>query len=127
MSGGIGLIVGLLGAIIFAGAGFPLAARIVSSDSAFGLRSADTDGDALIWHMANAAIGRDLLRTALLNLLVAIVALFYWGEDDVQSALVVVVIVISISGAILALVHGLSTARALGKAKQAFPPGYRPY
>ncbi len=127
MSGGIGLIVGLLGAIVFAGAGLPLAARIVSSDSAFGLRSADTDGDSLIWHLANAQIGRDLLRTALLNVLIAVVALVYWGEDAVQSALVVVVIVVSIAGAILALAHGLSTARALGKAKQAFPPGYRPY
>ena len=127
MSGGIGLIVGLLGAIVFAGAGLPLAARIVSSDSAFGLRSADTDGDSLIWHLANAQIGRDLLRTALLNVLIAVVALVYWGEDAVQSALVVVVIVVSIAGAILALAHGLSTARALGKAKQAVPPGYRPY
>jgi hypothetical protein len=127
VSGGIGLIAALLGAIIFAVAGFPLAARIVSSDSAFGLRSADTDGDSLIWHLANAEIGRDLLRTALLNLLIAVVALVYWGEDAIQSALVVVVIVLSIAGAIIALVHGISTARALGKAKQAFPPGYRRY
>jgi len=127
MAAGLGVFVGLLGTIAFLVAGLPLAARIVSSDSAFGLRSADTDGDSLIWHLANGAIGRDLLRIAVANLMITVVALVYWGEEAVQSALVVAVIVISLCGAVLALVHGLMTARALGKAKQAFPPGYRRY
>jgi hypothetical protein len=125
MAGFIGVVVGLIAAVIFLACGLPLAARIVASDSAFGLRSADTDGDTQIWHLANAAIGRDLMVTALAHVLLALVAVVYWGEHEVQSALVVVIIVLAIAGAVLALVHGLSTARALGKAKQAFPPGHR--
>ena len=127
MSGAIGFVVAIVAAIACAGAGLPLTARIVASDSAFGLRSADTDGDSLIWHLANAAIGRELLRTSIFNGLIAIVALVYWGEGDVQTALLVLVIVVTLAGAILALMRGLGTARALGKAKQAFPPGQRPF
>ena len=123
----IGVLIGFAAAIIFLVAGTPLATRIVASDSAFGLRSADTDGDTQIWHLANATIGRDLILTAVAHLLIAVISIVYWGESSIQSAMVVVIIVFSIAGALLALVHGLTTARALGKAKLAFPPSQRRY
>ena len=125
MAGFIGFVVGLLATIVFLVAGAPLASRRIAANSAFGLRSADTDGDDQIWHLANAAIGRDLIMTAGVDALLTIVALVYWGDDSVQSALTVSILLISIAGVILAIARGLTEARALGKAKQAFPPGMR--
>jgi hypothetical protein len=125
MAGFIGFIVGLLAVIIFCVAGAPLASRRIASSSAFGLRTADTDGDDQIWHLANAAIGRDLLATAGIDLILTIVAFIYWGEDPVQSALTVTILLLSLAGVIVAITRGVISARALGKAKQAFPPGSR--
>ena len=125
MAGFIGFGVGLVATIAFIVAGAPLASRRIAANSAYGLRSADTDGDDQIWHLANAAIGRDLIMTAGVDALLTIVALVYWGDDSVQSALTVSILLISIAGAILAIARGLTAARALGKAKQAFPPGMR--
>ena len=125
MAGFIAVVIGLVAVIVFVVAGAPLALRIIASDSAFGLRSADTDGDSQIWHLANAAIGRDLLLTAGIDLILMIIAVIYWGEQDVQSALVVAILIISVAGTVLAISRGLTTARALGKAKQAFPAGSR--
>ncbi len=125
MSGFIAFVIGMVAMIIFLGAGVPLATRRVAASSAFGLRSADTDGDDHIWFQANAAIGRVLIWTAALCGLVALVALVYWGDEAIQSALVVTILLIGIGGAVVSLVTGLTTARALGKAKQAFPPGMR--
>ena len=64
-----------------------------------------------------AAIGRDLIMTAGVDALLTIVALVYWGDDSVQSALTVSVLLISVAGVILAIARGLIAARALGKAK----------
>jgi hypothetical protein len=125
MAGFIGFVVGLLAVIVFAVAGAPLATRRIASSSAFGLRTADTDGDDQIWHLANAAIGRDLLAIAGIDLILTAVALVYWGEDAVQSALTVSILLISIAGVIVAITRGVINARSLGKAKQAFPPGTR--
>ena len=125
MAGFIGLVVGLVAVIALVVAGAPLASRRIVSTSAFGLRSADTDGDDQIWHLANAAIGRDLITTAGADLLLTVIALVYWGDDSVQSALTVAVLLISIAGVIFAIGRGIAVARALGKAKQAFPPGFR--
>ena len=63
--------------------------------------------------------------TAGVDLLLTIVALVYWGDESVQSAMTVSVLLISIAGAIVAVGRGLTTARSLGKAKTAFPPGMR--
>ena len=123
MEGFIGFVVGIVAVVLFLAAGVPLALRIIASDSAFGLRSADTDGDTQIWHLANAAIGRELMLTAGVDLILAIVALVYWGDKAVQTALVVAIVLVSGSGTCLAIARGLTTARALGKAKQAFPAG----
>jgi hypothetical protein len=125
MAGFIGFVVGLVATIAFLVAGAPLASRRIAANSAYGLRSADTDGDDQIWHLANAAIGRDLIMTAGVDALLTIVALVYWGDDSVQSALTVSILLISIAGVILAIARGLTAARALGTAKQAFPPGMR--
>lgn len=125
MAGFIGFVVGVVAVILFTVAGAPLASRRIASNSAFGLRSADTDGDDQIWHLANAAIGRDLLMTAGVDLLLTVIALVYWGDESVQSAMTVAILVISIAGVITAIGRGLTSARALGKAKQAFPPGMR--
>lgn len=125
MAGFIGFVVGVVAVILFTVAGAPLASRRIASNSAFGLRSADTDGDDQIWHLANAAIGRDLLMTAGVDLLLTVIALVYWGDESVQSAMTVAILVISIAGVIIAIGRGLTSARALGKAKQAFPPGMR--
>ena len=123
MAGFIGFVVGLVAVGLFLVAGVPLALRIIASDSAFGLRSADTDGDTQIWHLANAVIGRDLMLTAGADLLLTIIAVVYWGDRGIQSALVVSILLISAAGTCLAVGRGLTTARALGKAKQAFPAG----
>lgn len=125
MSGFIGFVIGVLSVLIFLGAGVPLATRRVAASSAFGLRSADTDGDEHIWYLANAALGRVLVGTAGISALLAIVAVVYWGNNEVQSALVVAILLIGLAGVVTALATGLTTARALGKAKQAFPPGMR--
>ncbi len=125
MAGFIGFVVGLIATIAFLVAGAPLASRRIAANSAYGFRSADTDGDDQIWHLANAAIGRDLIMTAGVDALLTIVALVYWGDDSVQSALTVAVLLISVAGVVLAIARGLIAARALGKAKQAFPPGMR--
>ena len=125
MAGFIGFVVGLIATIAFLVAGAPLASRRIAANSAYGFRSADTDGDDQIWHLANAAIGRDLIMTAGVDALLTIVALVYWGDDSVQSALTVAVLLISVAGVVLAIARGLFAARALGKAKQAFPPGMR--
>lgn len=125
MAGFIGVVVGLVAVIVFLVAGAPLASRRIAADAAFGLRTADTDGDDQIWHLANAAIGRVLILTAVADVLLTIVAIVYWGDESVQSALTVAVLLFSITGAILAIGRGLTSARALGKAKQAFPPGMR--
>jgi hypothetical protein len=125
MAGFIGFVVGLVATLAFLVAGAPLASRRIAANSAYGFRSADTDGDDQIWHLANAAIGRDLIMTAGVDALLTIVALVYWGDDSVQSALTVSVLLISVAGVILAIARGLIAARALGKAKQAFPPGMR--
>jgi hypothetical protein len=125
MAGFIGFVVGLVAVIVLLVAGAPLASRRIASTSAFGLRSADTDGDDQIWHLANAAMGRDLIMTAGADLLLTVIALVYWGDDSVQSALTVAVLLISIAGVIFAIGRGIVVARALGKAKQAFPPGFR--
>ena len=125
MAGFLGFVVGLVAVIAFVVAGAPLASRRIASNSAFGLRSADTDGDDQIWHLANAAIGRDLIMVAGVDLLLTVVALVYWGDDSVQSALTVAVLLISIAGVIVSIGRGLTAARALGKAKQAFPPTMR--
>lgn len=125
MAGFIGFIVGLVAVIAMLAAGVPLASRRIASSSAFGLRTADTDGDDQIWHLANAAIGRELVMTASVDLLLTIVAFIYWGDDSVQSALTVAIMLISIAGVFMAVGRGVVTARALGKAKQAFPPGLR--
>jgi hypothetical protein len=121
----IGFVVGVIGAIVYLVAGYPLASRRVAANSAFGLRSADTDGDDQIWYLANAAVGRGLIWTAGVCVLLTIVALVYWGDEAVQSALVVALFLVGLAGAITALGIGLTTARALGKAKQAFPPSMR--
>ena len=125
MGGFIGVFVGLIGVIAFLVAGVPLASRAISASSAFGLRTADTDGDDQIWHLANAVIGRDLILTAGADALLTLVAIVYWGEGEIQSALTVAVLLISIAGAMLAIGRGVIEARALGKAKQAFPPAMR--
>ena len=125
MAGFIGFVVGLVATLAFLVAGAPLASRRIAANSAYGFRSADTDGDDQIWHLANAAIGRDLIMTAGVDALLTIVALVYFGDDSVQSALTVSVLLISVAGVILAIARGLIAARALGKAKQAFPPGMR--
>lgn len=125
MSGFIGFVIGVLSVLIFLGAGVPLATRRVAASSAFGLRSADTDGDEHIWYLANAALGRVLVGMAGISALLAIVAVVYWGNNEVQSALVVAILLIGLAGVVTALATGLTTARALGKAKQAFPPGMR--
>lgn len=125
MAGFIGFLVGLLAVIIFSVAGVPLASRRIASSSAFGLRTADTDGDDQIWHLANAAIGRDLLVTAGIDLILTIVAFIYWGEDPVQSALTVTILLLSLAGVIVAVTRGVISARALGRAKHAFPPAAR--
>ena len=125
VSGFIGFAVGLLGMLLFLGAGLPLASRRVAASSAFGLRSADTDGDEQVWYLANAALGRVLVWTAGICAILAIVSLAYWGDEPVQSALVVAILMLGLAGAIAAIAIGLTTARALGKAKQAFPPGMR--
>lgn len=125
MSGFIGFVIGFVAVVTCLVAGVPLASRRIAANSAFGLRTADTDGDDQIWHLANAAIGRDLMLTAAANLLLTCSAFVYWGDDAVQSALTVVVLLISVGGACLAIGRGVLTARALGKAKQAFPPGMR--
>lgn len=127
MAGFIGFVVGLVATIAFLVAGAPLASRRIAASSAYGLRSADTDGDDQIWHLANAAIGRDLIMTAGVDLLLTIVALVYWGDDSVQSALTVSMLLISIAGVVIAVGRGLTTARSLGRAKTAFPPGMRRY
>ena len=125
MAGFIGVVLGLSGVILFLVAGLPLATRGIAAHSAYGFRSADTDGDDEIWYMANAAIGRELVLTAGVNLLLLIVAIVYWGDESVQSALGISVLLVSIGGAIYAVGKGLVTARALGKAKQAFPSHIR--
>jgi hypothetical protein len=125
MGGFIGVIVGLVGVVVFLVAGVPLASRSIASSSAFGLRTADTDGDDQIWHLANAVIGRDLILTAGADALLTVVAIVYWGEDPVQSALTVAMLLISIAGVVMAIGRGVIQARALGKAKQAFPAGTR--
>lgn len=127
MAGFIGFVTGLVAILLFLGAGMPLATRRVAASSAFGLRSADTDGDDHIWYLANAAVGRVLIWTATVFALLAIVSIVYWGEEPIQNAMVVTILLVGIAGAIAALIVGLSTARALGKAKQAFPPGMRRY
>jgi hypothetical protein len=125
MAGFIGFVVGLVAVIAMLAAGVPLASRRIAASSAFGLRSADTDGDDQIWHLANAAIGRELIMTGLADLLLTVVAFIYWNDDSVQSALTVAILLVSIAGVLMAVVRGIATARALGKAKQAFPPGLR--
>jgi hypothetical protein len=125
VAGFIGVVLGLCGAILFLVAGFPLATRGIAAHSAYGFRSADTDGDDEIWYMANAAIGRELVLTAGVDLILLIVAIVYWGDETAQSALGIAVVLISIGGAIYAVAKGLMTARALGKAKQAFPSHIR--
>jgi hypothetical protein len=125
VAGFIGVVLGLSGVILFLVAGLPLATRGIAAHSAYGFRSADTDGDDEIWYMANAAIGRELVLTAGVNLLLMIVAIVYWGDESAQSALGISVVLVSIGGAIYAVGKGLVTARALGKAKQAFPPHIR--
>ena len=125
MAGFIGVVLGLSAVILFLVAGFPLATRGIAAHSAYGFRSADTDGDDQIWYMANAEIGRDLVLTAGIDLLLMIVAIVYWGDDSAQSALGISVVLVSIAGAIYAVGRGLMTARALGKAKQAFPAHMR--
>jgi hypothetical protein len=125
MGGFIGVIVGLVGTVAFLVAGVPLASRGIASNSAFGLRTADTDGDDQIWHLANAVMGRNLILTAIADALLTVVAIVYWGEDPVQSALTVAILLLSIAGAAMAVARGVLEARALGKAKQAFPPGLR--
>ena len=125
MAGFLGFVVGLVAVIVLLAAGAPLASRRIASTSAFGLRSADTDGDDQIWHLANAAIGRDLIMTAGADFLLTVIAFVYWGDDSVQSALTVAVLLISIAGVVMAVGRGIVEARALGKAKRAFPPGFR--
>jgi hypothetical protein len=121
----IGVFVGLVAAVVFLTAGLPLATRRVAASSAFGLRSADTDGDEHVWYLANAALGRVLCWTAAISCALAIVSVVYWGEDSIQSALVVAILLLGIGGVVVALGVGLTTARALGKARQAFPPNMR--
>lgn len=125
MSDYIGLVVGVLAVVLYLIAGFPLASRRIAASSAFGLRSADTDGDDQIWYLANAAVGRALIWTAGVCGLLTVVAIVYLGDEDVQSALVVALFLTGLAGAISAIGTGLTTARALGKAKQAIPPNLR--
>ena len=125
MAGFIGVVLGLSGVILFLIAGMPLATRGIAAHSAYGFRSADTDGDDEIWYLANAAIGRELVLTAGVDLLLLVVAVVYWGDEPVQSALGISVMLISIAGAAYSVGRGLMTARALGKAKQAFPTHMR--
>lgn len=125
MAGFIGVVLGLSGVILFLVAGLPLATRGIASHSAYGFRSADTDGDDEIWYLANAAIGRELILTAGVNLLLLVVAVVYWGDEPAQSAIGIAVVLISIGGAGYAIGRGLLTARSLGKAKQAFPSHIR--
>jgi hypothetical protein len=125
VAGFIGVVLGLSGVIVFMVAGLPLATRGIAAHSAYGFRSADTDGDDEIWYLANAAIGRELVLTAGVNLLLLIIAIVYWGDEPAQSALGIAVVLISIGGAGYAIGRGLLTARALGKAKQAFPSHMR--
>jgi hypothetical protein len=120
-----GVLVGMVAVVVFLAAGLPLATRRVAASSAFGLRSADTDGDEHVWYLANAALGRTLCWTAAVCGVLAIVSVVYWGEEAIQSALVVAILLLGIGGVVAALGVGLTTARALGKARQAFPPNMR--
>jgi uncharacterized membrane protein len=121
----VGFVIGVVAFLAFSGAGYMLATRRVAASSAFGLRSADTDGDDHIWYLANASVGRVLVWTGAICALISLVAIVYWGEDDIQSALMVTILLVGIAGAIVAVASGLTTARALGKAKQQFPTGMR--
>ena len=125
MGAWIGVLVGLVAVVVFLAAGLPLATRRVAASSAFGLRSADTDGDEHVWYLANAALGRVLCWTAAVCGGLAIVSVVYWGEESIQSAMVVAILVLGIGGVVAALGVGLTTARALGRARQAFPPNMR--
>jgi hypothetical protein len=118
MDGWIGVLVpGVIGAT-FVVVGIPLAQRRVPRNNWYGYRIRSTLKDDDIWYPVNERGGRHLIALGGALFLVALIGLFFAGNDDSQRDLLILGLAVAVAGLAYSIWSCYTLARTLDRAKR---------
>src|SRR5262245_16443157 len=118
MAGWIGVVApGIIG-VVFVLIGIPLAQRRVPRNTWYGYRIRTTLKDDAIRYPVNERSGRHLIVVGGSLILVALIGLFFTGNDDTQRDLLILALALAVVGLAYSVWTCYALARELDRAKR---------
>jgi hypothetical protein len=118
MDGWIGIFApGVIG-VIFVVVGIPLAQRRVPRNAWYGYRIRTTLRDDAVWYPVNERSGRHLVVLGGALIFVALIGLFFVGNDDSQRDLLILGLAVAVAGLAYSIWSCYTLARTLDRAKR---------
>jgi hypothetical protein len=118
MSGWVGVLASGAIGVLFVLIGMPLARQRVSRNFWYGFRIRTTLRDDGIWYPVNERSGRHLIVLGSSLILVALMGLFFIGDDGTQRDLLILSLAITIVGLAYSIWTCYAFARELDRAKR---------